>query len=224
MKRYNSSKGTYKNQNQGKKAFSLSIILWLIPLAVSGYLLYKSPNLLKEVKDNKQFEQKKEEIRSVLNKLQKEKTQDNIVIASSTPRVFFCQVLDNHAKLVAFKVELSDETNQVEEILNKLLNPPQGLHLKYQSLIPQGTRVNQIEMEGQRLILDLTEDFLKDNYGKAGKRIKVAQLISTLTSLSGINEVELKIDGEKTAYLDRDGLIKNRIFKALDIEYRIALD
>ncbi|HEO64782.1 MAG TPA: hypothetical protein ENI73_02830 [Spirochaetes bacterium] len=216
-----------------KAVSSLSFLLWLIPIGVSAFLVYKSPELINDLQGKDKKDKKKEKIQRIFKDIQKEE-HNKSYSKSRTPHqplethekvtLFYCELIDEGVKLVPVKVKITNNKAIIPQIIKLLLTPPSGYPDKYQTLIPRGTRLLAYHINGKQLTLDFNEDFLKEFYGEVGKKLKIAQIVSTLTSLGEVETILFQINGVQVKYLDSDGLILNRPFTGRDIQRVIASD
>lgn len=112
------------------------------------------------------------------------------------------------ARLIDVK-ELID--NPYEKILNMLIEGPKNE--KLQKTIAEGTKINKIEKEGEILILDFSEEFiLNHSGGEIDEKLTIESIVKTLTELTEINGIKIKINGEENKEF-KDGIIEfNQIF------------
>lgn len=62
--------------------------------------------------------------------------------------------------------------------------------------IPENTTVLSVETNGDNVILNLSEDFVKDHVGgSTGIDMTMGPIVLTLTELEGVNSVSFKIEG-----------------------------
>ena len=101
--------------------------------------------------------------------------------------------------------------NPYEKIINMLLEGPKNENL--QKNIPEGTKINKIEKEGEILILDFSEEFIsKHNGDEEEQKLTLQSIVKTVTELTEINGIKIKINGEENKEF-KDGKIKfNQIF------------
>ena len=112
------------------------------------------------------------------------------------------------ARLVDVK-ELID--NPYEKILTMLIEGPKNENL--QKTIPNGTKINKIEKQGENLIIDFSEEFiLNQQEGEENEKLVIKSIVKTVTELTEINGIKIKINGEENKEF-KDGKIKfNQIF------------
>ena len=107
------------------------------------------------------------------------------------------------ARLMDVK-ELVD--NPYEQILNMLIEGPKNENL--QKTIPEGTKINKIEKQGEILILDFNQEFILNHIGgEQEEKLTLQSIIKTVTELTEINGVKIKINGEENREF-KDGKIK----------------
>lgn len=112
------------------------------------------------------------------------------------------------ARLVDVK-ELID--NPYEKIINMLLEGPKNENL--QKTIPDGTKLNKVERQGEILIIDFSEEFISNHAGgEQEEKLTLQSIVKTVTELTEINGIKIKINGEENKEF-KDGKIKfNQIF------------
>ena len=100
-------------------------------------------------------------------------------------------------KLVAVERELPTIENPVVVAIDQLLRGPNeqeaanGLTTK----IPAGTRSRGVDVEGHTAIIDLNSTLLEYQGGSSEAKGIVQQIVYTATSVRGIKEVILKLQG-----------------------------
>ena len=101
--------------------------------------------------------------------------------------------------------------NPYEKIINMLLEGPKNKNL--QKTIPEGTKINKIEKEGEILIIDFSEEFISNHSGGENEeKLTIESIVKTVTELTEINGIKIKINGEENKEF-KDGKIKfNQIF------------
>ncbi len=85
--------------------------------------------------------------------------------------------------------------NPYEKILNLLLEGPKNENLI--SVIPQGTKLNNVTLDGNCLIIDFSSEILNfDNNAVNLKDNLINCIVNTVTELTEVNEVKFLVDGE----------------------------
>ncbi len=102
-------------------------------------------------------------------------------------------------------------SNPYEKIVTMLIEGPKNENL--QKTIPNGTKIIKIEREGEILVLDFSEEFILNHIGgEEQEKITLQSIIKTVTELTEVNGIKIKINGEENKEF-KDGKIKfNQIF------------
>lgn len=87
---------------------------------------------------------------------------------------------------------------------------------QFKSLIPKGTKVNNIKLDKGILMIDFSKEFNNISIDKEEKLIE--SLVYTLTSIDGIDKIEIYIDGKKLTNLPNS---KIKLPDLLDKSYGI---
>lgn len=96
--------------------------------------------------------------------------------------------------------------NPYEKIINLLIEGPKNNNLK--KTIPEGTKVNKIERKGEILIIDFSEEFILNHEGgEEQEKLTIKSIVKTVTELTEINAIKIKINGEENKEF-KDGKIK----------------
>ena len=216
----------------------MTLLLWLLPIGLSAFLIYQSPNLINEI-EQKNKKEKPNKAKVVLAELEKKSEKkvfekngniENIesnaekTIESKIVTLYFCELTETHAKLAPVNVEITQDAEKIPQVLNKLLIRPKGLSERYRSLIPDKTKFLGYDLKDKLLTINFSNQFLINNYGDIGKKLKIAQIVTTLTHLSEVDQVLFKVDGKKVKYLDSDGIILNRPLSQSDVPLKLALN
>jgi len=114
-------------------------------------------------------------------------------VPSKVVKVFFFQ----EGKLVSVNRELPTIENPVLIAIDQLLKGPtdQEVANGFTTKIPAGTRSRNVEVEGHTAIVDLNSTLVEFDGGTAEAKGIVAQIVYTATSVRGIREVILKLQG-----------------------------
>lgn len=101
--------------------------------------------------------------------------------------------------------------NPYEKILNMLIQGPKNENLK--KTIPEGTKINKIEKEGENLVIDFSLEFVEKHIGgEIEEKLTIQSIVKTVTELTEINGIKIKINGEENKEF-KDGKIKfDKIF------------
>ncbi len=97
------------------------------------------------------------------------------------------------ARLIDVKELLNDP---YEKILNMLIEGPKNE--KLESTIPDGTKVNKVERNGETLTIDFSEEFVKNHKGgEEEEKLTIRAIVKTMTELTEINQIKIIINGEE---------------------------
>jgi germination protein M len=92
--------------------------------------------------------------------------------------------------------------------MEELLKGPEGVDLDkgYLSLIPQGTKLNQLRIISNTARLDFSEEFAFNPLGYEGFNHQLKQIVYTMTEFPQIDQVLFTIDGELKEYINAEGI------------------
>lgn len=113
------------------------------------------------------------------------------------------QNLSSEGRLIDVKELVQDPYRKLMELL---IEGPQNSGLS--KTIPDGTRINRIEVKGDILYLDLSKEFIDNHVGGAEmENATIYSIVNTMTNLTEINGVKILIEGEENKAF-KDNLIK----------------
>ena len=95
---------------------------------------------------------------------------------------------------------LIDVKELVEKPYNKLvellIQGPNNAELS--KTIPEGTRINKIELKGDTLYIDFSKEFIDNHEGGEDKeKATIYSLVNTMTNLTEVNSIKILIEGEE---------------------------
>lgn len=95
---------------------------------------------------------------------------------------------------------LIDVKELIEKPYNKLvellIQGPNNEELS--KTIPDGTRINKIELKGDTLYIDFSKEFINNHEGGEDKeKATIYSLVNTMTNLTEVNSIKILIDGEE---------------------------
>ena len=95
---------------------------------------------------------------------------------------------------------LIDVKELVEKPYNKLIElliqGPNNEELS--KTIPEGTRINKIELKGDTLYIDFSKEFINNHEGGEDKeKATIYSLVNTMTNLTEVNSIKILIEGEE---------------------------
>ena len=92
-------------------------------------------------------------------------------------------------------------------LINMLIKGPKSEELK--KTIPEETKLNKVERIGEKLVIDFSEEFIKNYEGnEKDQKLTIESIVKTLTELTEVNSIKININGEE-----------NKGFKDSDIEF-----
>ncbi len=110
--------------------------------------------------------------------------------------------INPEARLIDIKEIIN---NAHEKLINLLIEGPKNE--KNKKIMPEGTKLNKSYLEGDCVVLDLSNEFL--NYAKEEKDNLVNCIVNTLTELTEINKIKIIIDGNENEQFSETYTRKN---------------
>ncbi len=87
-------------------------------------------------------------------------------------------------------------TNPYETLINMLIEGPKNENLE--KTIPGGTSILGIEKQGEILVIDFSKEFIENHPGgEEEEKLTINSIVNTVTELTEINGVKIKIEGEE---------------------------
>lgn len=112
------------------------------------------------------------------------------------------------ARMIDSKVLLNNPYN---ELVKLLVEGPKNESL--QKLIPEGTNVNNVEINKGIVYIDFSEEFTKvGNMGAERENKIIESIVNTLTELTEVNGVKILINGEENLCFEDKEVNFNNIF------------
>lgn len=107
--------------------------------------------------------------------------------------------LDTETRLIDVK---NLANNPYELLVNMLIEGPKND--KLERLIPEGTKINKVELQKNIVVIDFFESFIKNHKGGLEEESKtIYSIVNTLTELTEVDGVKILINGEEgKAFLD----------------------
>ena len=171
----------------------LVFIILIIGIITGVYFIVKNKNTEKEITEyTPQEEISEEQMRQTMVSLYFKN--DNGLIPE--------------ARLIDVKELIN---NPYEKILNLLIQGPKNENLK--KTIPEGTKINKIEKEGENLIIDFSSEFIEKHIGgELEEKLTIQSIVKTVTELTEINGIKIKINGEENKEFMDSKIKFNKIF------------
>jgi spore germination protein GerM len=103
-------------------------------------------------------------------------------------------------------VPLSD--SPLTDALAALIRGPNEDELRKHlvSLIPAGTKLLSVRVQGSTAVVNLNEAFMYNHYGIEGYAGQLKQIVYTATAFPTVHDVQILIDGERHDYLGGEGV------------------
>lgn len=181
------SKG--RRDNMKKKIIILIIILLLIGGVIGGYFFIKSKN--------------NNEIQDIVPE---EEISDEQMRQTIVSLYFY----NNETKELISEGRLIDAKdlleNPYQKLMELLIKGPENQSLS--KTIPDGTKINKVELKGDILYVDLSNEFIENHPGGEEQECaSVYSIVDTMTNLTEVNAVKILIDGKENMAF-KDNLIK----------------
>lgn len=167
------------------------IIILILILGIGGWLFWKYKNNQEQavVEYQPQEEISDEQQRQTIVSLYfKNKSTDELV---------------PEGRLIDVKLLLDEP---YKTLMQLLIEGPKNE--KLEKLIPDGTKINKIELKSDILYVDLSKEFVENHEG--GENLEsntIYSIVNTMTELTEVNGVKILIDG-KADQAFKDGKIK----------------
>lgn len=119
--------------------------------------------------------------------------------------------------------ELAPEARQIdarlllekpyEVLINMLIEGPKNEQLI--KIIPQGTKINKIEIKEGIVYIDFSDNFVKEQtLGEAQEKTIINSILKTLVELKEVNGIKILINGEENSGFPDEAVKFNKIFYA----------
>ena len=97
--------------------------------------------------------------------------------------------------------------------MNLLLEGPKNE--KFEKTIPEGTKINKIELKSNILYLDLSKEFIENHKGGVeAESSSIYSIVNTLTQLNEVEAIKIQIDGkDDVAFKDNAISLKDPFVK-----------
>lgn len=115
--------------------------------------------------------------------------------------------LEPEARLIDVKPIVEDPYNT---ILNLLLEGPKKENLE--KIIPDQTKVNNVTLEGNTLIIDFSTEFIENYNEENDEKQIIDSIVKTLTELTEVDSIKILINGEENKQFKNGTINFNDIF------------
>lgn len=101
--------------------------------------------------------------------------------------------------------------NPYQILINLLIEGPKNDELL--KVIPDGTKLNSIEIKNQIVYVDFSEEFITNqNLGEEQEKIIINSILKTLIELNEVNGIKILINGEENKAFPDNGVVFNNTF------------
>lgn len=183
--------------NKRMKMF-IWIFLIIALLAVLGFYVFK---YLQQRNQNSNF----------LEYTPQEEISDN-QLRNTIVKLYFKDASSNSLKTESRNIDIKElVSNPYLTLMNLLIQGPNSD--SFQKTIPDGTIVNNASLDGDILILDLSENFINNHAeGFELENATVYSIVYTLTELTEVNSVKILIDGKENCSFKDNSINFNNAF------------
>lgn len=100
-------------------------------------------------------------------------------------------------------------------LLNLLMEQPKNENL--QCVIPEGTKINKVELNSDILFVDFSKEFIENHIGGIEEeKNTIYSIVNTLTELTEVNGVKILIDSEENKSFNDNNINFNDVFLKID--------
>lgn len=172
-----------------KKIIIFIIIFILIACLIGGYFFIKSKNN---------------------NRIQDIVPEEEISDEQMRQTIVSLYFYNNETKELISEGRLIDAKdlleNPYQKLMELLIKGPENQSLS--KTIPDGTKINKVELKGDILYVDLSNEFIENHPGGEEQECaSVYSIVDTMTNLTEVNAVKILIDGKENMAF-KDNLIK----------------
>lgn len=167
--------------NNKRIVMYIGILILIVTVLGAGFLIYKNN---KRNKDKNQEYIPQEEITD-------EQLRQTIIT------LYFFNIETGNIMPEARKIDAKELIKEPYKILIELLiNGPKSE--KMTKLIPDGTKLNKIEVKNDCIYIDFSSEFINgQKLGKEQEELIIKSIVNTVTELKEINFVKILIDGKE---------------------------
>jgi len=111
-------------------------------------------------------------------------------------------IQESNKMLVKVNRNLNPNTPLTDSINALLAGPtPDEIMRGIESFVPDGSRLLSAKREGSTAVLDFNQEFRYNPRGREGCETQIKQIVWTATEISGVQNVQFLIEGEKVLSL-----------------------
>lgn len=154
---------------------------------------------------------KNKKINNELEITPEEEISDNQLRQTVVSLYFWCknsEKLEPEARQIDARQLLE---NPYQVLINLLIEGPKNEDLL--KLIPEGTKLNNIEIENNIVKIDFSEEFIKEqNLGEEQEKLIINSILKTLLELNEVKGIKVLIDGKENMCFPDEKVFFNDIF------------
>ncbi len=215
--------------------FYIMVVLWIIPVFISAYILYKQYNIYvdknKEKKRVVRLRNRKPPIsREQLKKLRRqmkkkvftsENTKNDSVKINKNNRIYLVKVNRVLGRVYLKPVDSETQSiNNVDTAIKTLISYKLSAGLKkraFYTCIPGRTKLLGYKLKKGTLSLNFNKDFMDYSKGPQQIRLKAAQIVYTATQFPGIKRVKFLIDNKVLKDWGGEGVFFSPVLSRSDV-------
>jgi len=185
---------------QNKKILMYVGIIILILIVISlGYLIYININF-----------QENEKV--IINEYTPEVEITDEQLRETIVTLYFMNIQTAELVPEARQIDVKELLeNPYKKIMQLLIDGPKNEQLI--KIIPEGTYINKIEEKNGIVMIDFSEEFIKDQrLGKEQEQLIIDSIVNTLTELTEVSEVRILINGEENKSFPDGGITFTKNF------------
>ncbi len=185
------------------KKIIVIFLLLIIILGIIGYIIYHT------LQENKQSSQITEYI--------PEEEIDVVGLRQTIVSLYFNQKDTNTLVPEARGIDVKELINDpYETLMNLLIAGPKSD--KLENVIPEGTKVNKIELKDNILNIDLSREFVENHIGGVEAESRtIYSIVNSLTQLNEIEAIKILVDGKDDASFKDNAISLKEPFVKKDI-------
>jgi spore germination protein GerM len=225
------------SSSKKNRFFYLMLVLWLIPVGVSGYLLYVQYNHFAKASKAKRHQASalnkpvisRDQMRELTRSLPSNAEEETTPVEIKTAKFYLVKVnkILGRIYLKSVNTNVALDKDKIYDAMRKLVMYKLTRSLKkkhYYSCIPSDARLLRAKVSGQTLVLDFSRHFIINSGGTQQIRLKAAQIVYTATQFPGINKVMFKINGKKLKDWGGEGVFPSSVLSRSDVPRIMSLN
>ena len=169
--------------NNKKIVMYVSILILILIVLGAGFLIYKNNKKNKNKNKNQEYIPQEE--------ITDEQLRQTIIT------LYFFNIETGNIMPEARKIDAKELIKEPYKVLIELLiNGPKSEKLV--KLIPDGTKLNKIEIKNDCIYIDFSNEFINgQKLGEEQEELIIKSIVNTVTELKEINFVKILIDGKE---------------------------